>query len=167
MILISISVDSFFFVFFALQREDNNRQRFWNSAVWPSPPNFRYSQGDQSTNVVVPPLTLPQWNQITSDSDPSDLLSPTKNLLPASANPLNPRTSPYFSARNAVVAPHPSELPFPSLSLTPKKSALAEIIELHKNNGSNTDLDAIEEGADSSETYSNGRSTPGKQHCKY
>lgn len=69
----------------------------------------------------VPPLTLPSWNPITSNNDASDLLSPTKNLLPAAANPLYPHTSPYFAKCNTVVAPHPSELPLPSLSLTPKK----------------------------------------------
>lgn len=152
--------------------EDSNRQRFWNSAVWASPPNYRYSQGEQTAHFVVPPLTLPQWNQMVSDNSASNLLSPTKNLLPAAANPLNPRTSPYFSARNPVVAPHPSELPFPSLSLTPKKSALAEVIELHKSNDSQTDVDGIQgersklqtSEADTSDTFSNGRNTPGKQH---
>ncbi|KZC11840.1 Meiosis arrest female protein 1 [Dufourea novaeangliae] len=78
----------------------------------------------------VPPLTLPaSWSQIVSDDSASNLLSPTKNLLPAAANPLNPRTSPYYSSkRNLVVAPHPSELPLPSLSLTPKKSVSSENI---------------------------------------
>ncbi|XP_046838955.1 meiosis regulator and mRNA stability factor 1 isoform X2 [Vespa crabro] len=76
----------------------------------------------------VPPLTLPSWNQISED-DTLNLLSPTKNLLPAAANPLNPRTSPYFSTKhNLVVAPHPSELPLPSLSLTPKKNVPSESI---------------------------------------
>lgn len=68
----------------------------------------------------VPTLTLPSWNQILSSDDISNLLSPTKNLLPAAANPL----SPYY--HKSVVAPHPSELPLPSLSLTPKKKILAD-----------------------------------------
>lgn len=67
----------------------------------------------------VPPLTLPSWNQIVSNDGTSNLLSPTKNLLPAAANPLYPPTSPYYS--HMVIPPHPSELPLPSLSLTPKK----------------------------------------------
>lgn len=70
----------------------------------------------------IPPLTLPAWNQIAASNSTSSLLSPIKNLLPATANPLNPRTSPYYSKRNLVIAPHPSELPLPSLSLTPKKN---------------------------------------------
>lgn len=71
----------------------------------------------------------PSWSQIVSDNSTCNLLSPTKNLLPAAANPLNPRTSPYFSSkRNMVVAPHPSELPLPSLSLTPKKNSSSENI---------------------------------------
>lgn len=73
--------------------------------------------------LQVPPLTLPSWNPITSNDDASDLLSPTKNLLPAAANPLYPHTSPYYAKCNTVIAPHPSELPLPSLSLTPKKIA--------------------------------------------
>ena len=67
-------------------------------------------------------MTLPMWNHIETSDDTSDLLSPIKNLLPASANPLDPRISPYFSGnRNVVVAPHPSALPRPSVSLTAKK----------------------------------------------
>lgn len=71
----------------------------------------------------VPPLILPSWNQILSSDGISNLLSPTKNLLPAAANPLYP-TSPYY--HKSVVAPHPSELPLPSLTLTPKKKILAD-----------------------------------------
>lgn len=54
----------------------------------------------------------------------SDLISPTKSLLPATANPLNPRPSPFFDDKsNTVIAPHPSELPLPKLSFTPKKTS--------------------------------------------
>lgn len=67
---------------------------------------------------------MPSWNQILSNDGISNLLSPTKNLLPASANPLYPPISPYY--HKSVVAPHPSELPLPSLSLTPKKKTLAD-----------------------------------------
>lgn len=109
-------------------RADNQ----WKSSIWTAPMKFLYSQDEQVTSVEVPPLTLPTWNQISEDSA-SNLLSPTKNLLPAAANPLNPRTSPYFSSKhNHVVAPHPSELPLPSMSLTPKKSNSSEnIISVH------------------------------------
>ncbi|XP_043257610.1 meiosis regulator and mRNA stability factor 1 [Colletes gigas] len=102
----------------------------WESSVWMTPTKFTYPQDEHATNVQVPPLTLPpSWSQIVSDNSTFNLLSPTKNLLPAAANPLNPRTSPYFSSkRNIVVAPHPSELPLPSLSLTPKKSISSENI---------------------------------------
>ncbi|XP_011141552.1 meiosis regulator and mRNA stability factor 1 isoform X1 [Harpegnathos saltator] len=93
----------------------------WKCSLWMSPGKFPYPQDEHSTNVQVPPLTLPSWNPITSNDDTSDLLSPTKNLLPAAANPLYPHTSPYYTKCNTVVAPHPSELPLPSLSLTPKK----------------------------------------------
>ncbi|XP_015588590.1 meiosis regulator and mRNA stability factor 1 isoform X2 [Cephus cinctus] len=106
--------------------EETSKQKPWNSSVWSSPPNYVYSQHEHATNVDVPAFTLPQWNQMPGEDILSNLLSPTKNLLPAAANPLNPRTSPYFSSnRNLVVAPHPSELPLPSMSLTPKKIGLA------------------------------------------
>ncbi|XP_033336634.2 meiosis regulator and mRNA stability factor 1-like protein isoform X2 [Megalopta genalis] len=107
---------------------EENKDR-WESSVWTTPTKFTYPQ-DEHTNVQVPPLTLPpSWSQIVSGDSASNLLSPTKNLLTAAANPLNPRTSPYFfSKRNLVVAPHPSELPLPSLSLTPKKNVLTENI---------------------------------------
>ncbi|XP_072760485.1 meiosis regulator and mRNA stability factor 1 isoform X2 [Anoplolepis gracilipes] len=95
------------------------KEEHWKSSLWMSPTKFTYPQDEHSTNVQVPPLTLPSWNQLLSGDGTSDLLSPTKNLLPAAANPLYPPTSPYYS--KSVVAPHPSELPLPSLSLTPKK----------------------------------------------
>ncbi len=58
--------------------------------------------------------------------DSSNLVSPAKYLLPACPNPLEPRISPYFgNTRNPVVAPHPSKLPLPSLSFTPKKNTAA------------------------------------------
>ncbi|KAJ8664397.1 hypothetical protein QAD02_006059 [Eretmocerus hayati] len=93
----------------------------WHSSIW-SPPAFNYSQ-EMPTNVEVPPMTLSPLKKIDT-SEASNLISPIKNLLPASANPLDPRISPYFmSKRNpVVVAPHPSELPLPSMSLTPKKN---------------------------------------------
>ncbi|OAD54921.1 Meiosis arrest female protein 1 like protein [Eufriesea mexicana] len=108
--------------------EEDLDKNQWESSVWMTPPKFTYPQDEHTTNVQVPPLTLPpSWNQITSGDN--NLLSPTKNLLTAAANPLNPRTSPFFSSkRNFVVAPHPSELPLPSLSLTPKKKVPLENI---------------------------------------
>ncbi|XP_054008380.1 meiosis regulator and mRNA stability factor 1 isoform X1 [Hylaeus anthracinus] len=109
---------------------ENLTKNQWESSVWMIPAKFTYPQDEHATNVQVPPLTLPpSWSQIVSDNSASNLLSPTKNLLPAAANPLNPRTSPYYSSkRNLVVAPHPSELPLPSLSLTPKKNVSSENI---------------------------------------
>ncbi|XP_018313863.1 meiosis arrest female protein 1 homolog isoform X4 [Mycetomoellerius zeteki] len=98
------------------------KEEHWKSSLW-SPTKFTYPQDEHPTNVQVPPLTLPSWNQILSGDGISNLLSPTKNLLPAAANPLYPPTSPYYKS---VVAPHPSELPLPSLSLTPKKKILAD-----------------------------------------
>ncbi|XP_070163124.1 meiosis regulator and mRNA stability factor 1 isoform X2 [Polyergus mexicanus] len=95
------------------------KEEHWKSSLWMSPTKFTYPQDEHLTNVQVPPLTLPSWNQLLSIDGTSDLLSPTKNLLPAAANPLYLPTSPYYS--KSVVAPHPSELPLPSLSLTPKK----------------------------------------------
>lgn len=78
--------------------------------------------------LQVPAMTLPSWNQNATIDDASDLLSPTKNLLPALANPLNPRISPYFAGnRNMVVAPHPSALPLPSVSLTARKDGSERI----------------------------------------
>ncbi|EZA49569.1 Limkain-b1 [Ooceraea biroi] len=97
------------------------KKEHWISSLWMSPTKFTYPQDEHSTNVQVPPLTLPSWNQILSGDGTSNLLSPTKNLLPAAANPLYPPTSPYYA--KSVVAPHPSELPLPSLSLTPKKKS--------------------------------------------
>lgn len=93
------------------------------SSVWATPP--KYTRDVIGTNVNVPPLTLPPWNQIDDDNSTSNLLSPTKNLLPAAANPLNPRTSPFFSVHDQVViAPHPSQLPLPS-SLATKRNTIA------------------------------------------
>lgn len=95
------------------------------SSVCMTPTKFTYPR---TPNVQIPPLTLhPSWHQITSDG--SNLLSPMKTLLTASENPLNPCTSPFFSSKhNLVVAPHPSELPLPSLSLTPKKNMSSEAV---------------------------------------
>ncbi|XP_025991356.1 meiosis regulator and mRNA stability factor 1 isoform X4 [Solenopsis invicta] len=100
------------------------KEEHWKSSLWMSPTKFTYSQDEHSTNVQVPPLTLPSWNQMLSGDGISNLLSPTKNLLPAAANPLYPPTSPYYP--KPVIAPHPSELPLPSLSLTPKKKILVD-----------------------------------------
>ncbi|KAK2576438.1 hypothetical protein KPH14_005771 [Odynerus spinipes] len=115
-------------------RTDNQ----WKSSIWTASTKFLYAQDEQVTSVEVPPLTLPSWNQMSEDNT-SNLLSPTKNLLPAAANPLNPRTSPYFSSKhNLVVAPHPSELPLPSMSLTPKKKDENNTDDSKKNGSRNT-----------------------------
>ncbi|XP_014599312.1 PREDICTED: meiosis arrest female protein 1 isoform X1 [Polistes canadensis] len=114
----------------------------WKSSVWIAPTKILYSQDERVTNVNVPPLTLPAWNQMSED-DILNLLSPTKNLLPAAANPLNPRTSPYYSTKhNLVVAPHPSELPLPSLSLTPKKNASSESITVTRDSIEKQDVNS-------------------------
>ncbi|XP_043489751.1 meiosis regulator and mRNA stability factor 1 isoform X1 [Polistes fuscatus] len=114
----------------------------WKSSVWIAPTKILYSQDERVTNVDVPPLTLPAWNQMSED-DILNLLSPTKNLLPAAANPLNPRTSPYYSTKhNLVVAPHPSELPLPSLSLTPKKNASSESISVTRDSIEKQDVNS-------------------------
>jgi len=151
-----------------------------------SPTKFTYPQDEHSTNVQVyfpsywiclhlkklfpflcdllircffqvPPLTL-SWNQILSGDDISNLLSPTKNLLPAAANPLYP-TSPYY--HKSVVAPHPSELPLPSLSLTPKKKTLADNqkktaanARTHLNLASSESEDNIVDDDESSDSHS-------------
>ena len=82
-------------------------------------------------------MTLPTWNRNATIDDASDLLSPTKNLLPASANPLNPRISPYFvGTRNLVVAPHPSALPLPPVSLTAKKDGFERMSPTSSTSGS-------------------------------
>ncbi|XP_014205726.1 meiosis regulator and mRNA stability factor 1 [Copidosoma floridanum] len=93
--------------------DSHNKMSCWqSSSIWSSPPKFD-----------MPPLTLSPLKQM-SGIEASDLISPTKSLLPATANPFNPRVSPFFSSKhNVVVAPHPSELPLPSLSFTPKKTA--------------------------------------------
>ncbi|XP_076763665.1 meiosis regulator and mRNA stability factor 1-like protein isoform X3 [Xylocopa sonorina] len=108
--------------------EENVNKNQWESSVWTTPPKFTYPQDEHTPNVQIPPLTLPpSWNQIAFDNSVSNLLSPAKYLLPATANPLEPRTSPFFSSkRTLVVAPHPSELPLPSLSLTPKKNVTSK-----------------------------------------
>ncbi|XP_066603618.1 meiosis regulator and mRNA stability factor 1 isoform X2 [Prorops nasuta] len=115
-------------------------QNQWKCSLWTAPITFTYSEEDHPTNVDVPPLTLPSsWNQIISDNGTSNLLSPTKNLLPAAANPLNPRTSPYYPGkRSMVIAPHPSELPLPSMSLTPKKKS-AKLAHSLTDNDDNTE----------------------------
>lgn len=102
-----------------------NADGTWKSSVWATPPKYNY-QPDSQTNVDVPPLTLPPWNPMALPDGSSNLLSPAKNLLPAAANPLNPRTSPYFSVkRNIVIAPHPSALPLPSMNLAPRRCTLS------------------------------------------
>ncbi|XP_057318978.1 meiosis regulator and mRNA stability factor 1 isoform X1 [Microplitis mediator] len=88
------------------------------SSVWASPP--QYVPNTYSTNVDLPPLTLPEWVHDDED-DPTNLLSPAKNLLSAAANPLNP-----FYSSHAIMAPHPSELPLPSLSLVPKRDLFSD-----------------------------------------
>lgn len=107
----------------------------------------------------VPPLILPSWNQILSSDSISNLLSPTKNLLPAAANPLYPPISPYYP--KSVIAPHPSELPLPSLSLTPKKKILADNqkktatnARMHLNLASSENEDNIIDDDESSDSHS-------------
>jgi len=85
------------------------------------------------------------------------LLSPTKNLLPAAANPLYPPTSPYYS--KSVIAPHPSELPLPSLSLTPKKKTLIDnqkktTARTHLNLASSESEDNTIDDDENSDSYS-------------
>lgn len=159
------------------------KEGHWKSSLWTSPAKFIYPQDEHSTNVQVyfpfyriylhmkknclfrlphgllihrsfsqvPPLTLPSWSQILSGDGISSLLSPTKNLLPAAANPLYPATSPYY--HKSVVAPHPSELPLPSLSLTPKKKTAANA-RLHFNLASSKSEDNIIEDDESSDSHS-------------
>ncbi|XP_071579394.1 meiosis regulator and mRNA stability factor 1 isoform X3 [Temnothorax nylanderi] len=139
------------------------------SSLWKSPTKFTYPQDEHSTNVQVPSLALPSWNQILACADISNLLSPTKNLLPAAANPLYPPTSPYY--HKSVVAPHPSELPLPSLSLTPKKKILADNqkktaanARMHLNLASSESEDNIVEDDESSDTHStSGKPIKGKR----
>ncbi|KAL7299894.1 hypothetical protein TKK_0007222 [Trichogramma kaykai] len=85
------------------------------TSIWSTPPKYF------STNVEVPPLTLSPLKQITTSEAADNLISPTRNLLPAAANPLNPRLSPYFTNKHNVVAPHPSELPLPCVFTPPKE----------------------------------------------
>ncbi|XP_012523334.1 meiosis regulator and mRNA stability factor 1 isoform X2 [Monomorium pharaonis] len=134
------------------------KEEHWKSS-WISPAKFSYPQDEHSTNVQVPPLTLPSWNQILSSDGISNLLSPTKNLLPAAANPLYPSISPYY--HKSVVAPHPSELPLPSLSLTPKKKILADNqkktaanARMHLNLASSDNEDNVIDDEESSDSYS-------------
>ncbi|CAK9817150.1 Meiosis regulator and mRNA stability factor 1 [Anthophora quadrimaculata] len=107
----------------------------WESSVWMTPTKITYPEDVHKSHAQIPPLNLSlSWNQIVSDNSISNLLSPTKNSLPTAANPLNPRISPFFSSkRNIVVAPHPSELPLPSLSLTPKKIIPSENVKNTEN----------------------------------
>ncbi|GAB1869017.1 Meiosis regulator and mRNA stability factor 1 [Camponotus japonicus] len=132
------------------------KEEHWKSSLW-SPTKFTYPQDEHSTNVQVPPLILPNWNQLLSGDGTSDLLSPTKNLLPAAANPLYPPTSPYYS--KSVIAPHPSELPLPSLSLTPKKKTLIDnqkktTARTHLNLASSESEDNTIDDDENSDSYS-------------
>ncbi|XP_031832959.1 meiosis regulator and mRNA stability factor 1-like protein isoform X2 [Nomia melanderi] len=154
--------------------EENLNKNQWESSVWMTPTKYTYPQNEH-TNVQVPPLTLPpSWNQIVCGDSASNLLSPTKNLLPAAANPLNPRTSPYFSSKhNLVVAPHPSELPLPSLSLTPKKNVLSENIvtakifvgkqENVKKSVAESNIDYVNNNTEVDDTDNEKQNTPTKQ----
>ncbi|KAH0546369.1 meiosis regulator and mRNA stability factor 1 isoform X1 [Cotesia glomerata] len=98
----------------SINHDDSNGE----SGVWSSPP--RYIPNTYSTNVNLPPLTLPEWVHDEED-DPTNLLSPAKNLLSAAADPLN-----SFYPNHMITAPHPSELPLPSLSLVPKHNLFSE-----------------------------------------
>ncbi|XP_034936191.1 meiosis regulator and mRNA stability factor 1 isoform X2 [Chelonus insularis] len=102
--------------------ENEDDSEVWKSSVWATPPKYNQNNVDFETNINLPPLTLPTWGQADDDDSASSLLSPAKNLLSAAANPLNPITSPFFSSSHLVMAPHPSELPLPSLSLASKRS---------------------------------------------
>ncbi|XP_011307135.1 meiosis arrest female protein 1 isoform X2 [Fopius arisanus] len=97
----------------------------WKSSVWSTPPHF--NRDIHGRSIEIPPITLPTWNNTDVEDSVLNLLSPAKYLLPATANPLNPKTPPYYSTKHLVIAPHPSELPLPSLTLAPRRS-------LHSNN---------------------------------
>ncbi|KAL6266735.1 hypothetical protein P5V15_003571 [Pogonomyrmex californicus] len=136
-----------------------DKEEHWKSSVWMFPTKFAYPQDEHPTNVQIPPLTLPSWNQILSGDGTSNLLSPTKNLLPAAANPLYPLTSPYYP--KSVVAPHPSELPLPSLSLTPKKKILTDNqkktainMRMHLNLASSESEDNVIDDDENSDSHS-------------
>lgn len=92
----------------------------------------------------------------------SDLLSPTKSLLPAVANPLDPDVSPYFTQnQNVVQSPHPSELPLPSMSsFTPKRNTSNEMNDSKSPDLLATPIENIEIG-----TTVRVSSTPSKR-CK-
>ncbi|KAK0092688.1 hypothetical protein PV326_000848 [Microctonus aethiopoides] len=110
---------------FTDHEHNSSNENKWESSVWKTPP--RYAAHMNSTNIDVPPIILPTWNQLEQNDDVSNLMSPIRNLLPAVANPLKLRTSPFFTMNNHVVAPHPSELPLPSLSLASKCSGIHKV----------------------------------------
>lgn len=114
-------------------------------SVWNTPPQRPYDTYD--TCIEIPSFTIPQWDDFNNETN--SLLSPTKNLLPAAANPLNPPNSPFYDDKlQHVVAPHPSELPLPSLALSSKRDkqsnnegstdsrSLGNSIEIHSPNNS-------------------------------
>lgn len=98
--------------------EDDEYQKMKNKkSVWNTPPCRLQSVCGA---IEIPPFSLPIWEE----NDNNDLMSPTKNLLTAVANPLSSPGSPFFSGKHqhvVVVAPHPSELPLPSPSLSAKR----------------------------------------------
>ncbi|KAF7989650.1 hypothetical protein HCN44_008324 [Aphidius gifuensis] len=113
-------------------------------SVWNTPPQRPYDAYD--TCIDIPSFTVPQWDDF---NDETNLLSPTKNLLPAAANPLNLPNSPFYNDKlQHVIAPHPSELPLPSLALSSKRDkqtnnegitdsrSLGNSLEIHSPNNS-------------------------------
>lgn len=105
--------------------DDDDKDKSWKFSIWSSPPNYSFRRNEQFTNFEVPSIPLSTWDEMSGNDEASDLLSPTKNLLSASANPLNPNISPFYSTnQNVIIAPHPSALPRPSVSLTTKKDDL-------------------------------------------
>lgn len=96
----------------------------------------------------MPPMSV-HWDK-ERQHQVSSLLSPTKNLLPATANPLMHLhgSSSFFASsllpssgrENIIIAPHPSELPLPNMSSTTRnKSIMTTSGDYHQSRSSNAD----------------------------
>ncbi|XP_058795301.1 meiosis regulator and mRNA stability factor 1 [Phymastichus coffea] len=93
------------------------------TSIWDTPPQFYSKQRSNYVKVELPPMSLSPLKKYGHEL--VGVVSPSY-LKYSYYNPLICWKTPIFvkdSNSSSVVAPHPSELPLPSMSFTPKKSA--------------------------------------------
>ncbi|XP_012273569.1 meiosis regulator and mRNA stability factor 1 isoform X2 [Orussus abietinus] len=99
------------------------------TGVWETPPRVVHSTQDKAIVVHLPPLTsFLHWEEGSSDESPSYVISPMMHNLSVTGKSSVSRNFASSSFEwTSVEAPHPSELPLPSLSLTPVKKSPVEV----------------------------------------